>query len=267
MEFPRIDPVAIALGPLQIHWYGLMYLIGFVGGWWLLRWRAGRPGSGWTREQVGDLVFYVALGVILGGRVGYVLFYDFGKFLGDPLWLFAIWTGGMSFHGGALGVLLAFWLLARRFGKRYFTVADYAVPVVPIGLGAGRLGNFINGELWGHPTDVPWAMVFPADPMGVARHPSQLYEFFLEGVVLFAVLWLYSARPRPAGAVTGLFGVGYGLGRTFVEFFREPDAHLDYLAGGWLTMGMLLSIPMVIVGAAMMFWAYRHDDRPAPARK
>ncbi|MBL7250675.1 prolipoprotein diacylglyceryl transferase [Alloalcanivorax sp. C16-2] len=267
MEFPRIDPVALAIGPLQIHWYGLMYLVGFVGGWWLLRHRAGRPDSGWTREQVSDLVFYVALGVILGGRVGYVLFYNFGKFLDDPLWLFEIWTGGMSFHGGALGVLVAFWLLARKFGKRYFSVADYAVPVVPIGLGAGRLGNFINGELWGHPADVPWAMVFPADPMGVPRHPSQLYEFLLEGVVLFLVLWFYSARPRAAGAVTGLFGLGYGLARTFVEFFREPDAHIGYLAGGWLTMGMLLSIPMIILGAALMFWAYRHDDRAAPARK
>jgi len=266
MEFPRIDPVAIALGPLQVHWYGLMYLIGFVGGWFLLIWRAGRPDSGWTRDQVSDLVFYVALGVILGGRVGYVLFYNFGKFLDDPLWLFAIWTGGMSFHGGALGVLFAFWLLARKFGKRYFAVADFAVPVVPIGLGAGRFGNFINGELWGRPSDAPWAMVFPSDPMGVARHPSQLYEFFLEGIVLFLVLWLYSARPRPAGAVTGLFGVGYGLSRTFVEFFREPDAHIGYLAGDWLTMGMLLSLPMIVIGAAMIAWAYKHDDRPALKR-
>ena len=199
MEFPQIDPVAIALGPLQVHWYGLMYLIGFVGGWCLLIWRAGRPDSGWTRDQVSDLVFYVALGVNLGGRVGYVLFYNFGKFLDDPLWLFAIWTGGMSFHGGALGVLFAFWLLARKFGKRYFSVADFAVPVVPIGLGAGRFGNFINGELWGRPSDAPWAMVFPSDPMGVARHPSQLYEFFLEGIVLFLVLWLYSATPGRGG--------------------------------------------------------------------
>jgi len=262
MEFPQIDPVAIALGPLQIHWYGLMYLIGFVGGWFLLIWRAGRPNSGWTRDQVSDLVFYVALGVILGGRVGYVLFYNFGKFLDNPLWLLEIWTGGMSFHGGALGVLFAFWLLARKFGKRYFAVADFAVPVVPIGLGAGRFGNFINGELWGRPSDAPWAMIFPSDPMGVSRHPSQLYEFFLEGIVLFLVLWLYSARPRPAGAVTGLFGVGYGVSRTLVEFFREPDAHIGYLAGGWLTMGMLLSIPMIVIGTAMMVWAYRHDDRP-----
>jgi phosphatidylglycerol:prolipoprotein diacylglycerol transferase len=259
MTFPQIDPVALTIGPLQIHWYGLMYLVGFVAGWWLLMHRSRRPGSEWTREQVGDVVFYVALGVILGGRVGYVVFYNFGQFLDNPLWLFEVWTGGMSFHGGAIGVLITFALLARKFGKRYFTVADFVVPVVPIGLGAGRLGNFINGELWGRPSEMPWAMIFPADRMGVPRHPSQLYECLLEGVVLFAVLWLYSARPRPAGAVTGLFGVGYGLSRICVEFFREPDVQLGYLAGGWLTMGMLLSIPMVVIGFAMIAWAYRHD--------
>ncbi|MCU5784184.1 prolipoprotein diacylglyceryl transferase [Alcanivorax balearicus MACL04] len=263
MTFPQIDPVLVSLGPLQIHWYGVMYMIGFAGGWWLAKTRADRPGSGWTRQQVSDLLFYAALGVILGGRVGYVLFYGFDRFLDNPLWLFQIWTGGMSFHGGALGVLLAFWLFARRTGKRYFQVADFAVPVVPIGLGAGRFGNFINGELWGRASDMPWAMVFPTDPMGVPRHPSQLYEFFLEGVVLFLVLWIYSAKPRPAGSVTGLFGIGYGLSRILVEFFREPDAHIGYLAGGWLTMGMLLSLPMVLIGAAMVVWAYRHDQRRA----
>ncbi|AFT68752.1 Prolipoprotein diacylglyceryl transferase 2 [Alloalcanivorax dieselolei B5] len=263
MTFPQIDPVLVSLGPLQIHWYGLMYMIGFVGGWWLAKTRAQRPDSGWTREQVNDLLFYMALGVILGGRVGYVLFYGFDRFLDNPLWLFQIWTGGMSFHGGALGVLFAFWLFARRTGKRYFQVADFAVPMVPIGLGAGRFGNFINGELWGRASDMPWAMVFPTDPMGVSRHPSQLYEFFLEGVVLFLVLWIYSAKPRPAGSVTGLFGIGYGLSRILVEFFREPDAHIGYLAGGWLTMGMLLSLPMVLIGAAMVVWAYRHDQRRA----
>lgn len=261
LTYPQIDPVAVAIGPLQVHWYGLMYLVGFLGGWFLGVRRAARPDSVWTKDQVGDLIFYVALGVILGGRVGYVLFYNFDKFLHNPVWLFEVWTGGMSFHGGAIGVLLAFWLLARKFNKRYFQVADFAVPFVPIGLGAGRIGNFINGELWGRPSDVPWAMVFPHDPMQVSRHPSQLYEFALEGVVLFLVLWFYSAKPRPAGAITGLFGVGYGLARIFCEFFREPDAQIGYLYGGWFTEGMLLSIPMVIIGTGMIVWAYRHDDR------
>ncbi len=265
LTYPQIDPVAVAIGPLEIHWYGLMYLIGFAAGWLFGNYRASRPGSSWSKEQVSDLVFYVALGVILGGRIGYVLFYNFDKFLDNPLWLFEVWTGGMSFHGGAIGVLIAFGLLARKFHKRYFAIADFAVPFVPIGLGAGRIGNFINGELWGRPSDVPWAMIFPGDPLQVPRHPSQLYEFALEGVVLFLVLWFFSAKPRPVGAVTGLFGVGYGVARITCEFFRQPDAQIGYLYGGWFTEGMLLSIPMVIVGVCMMVWAYRHDDREARA--
>ncbi|MGB1465665.1 MAG: prolipoprotein diacylglyceryl transferase [Alcanivorax nanhaiticus] len=265
MEFPVIDPVAIAIGPLKIHWYGLMYMIGFAAAWWLGTVRAKKPNSGWTRDEVSDLVFYGAMGVILGGRLGYVFFYNFSKFLADPIWLFKVWDGGMSFHGGAIGVLVAFALFARSAGKRYFEVADFMVPMVPIGLATGRFGNFINAELWGRTSDVPWAMVFPTDPDRLPRHPSQLYECLLEGVVLFIVLWVYSAKPRPAAAVTGLFGVGYGAARTFVEFFREPDAHIGYLAGGWLTMGMLLSIPMIILGIAMMVWAYRNDTRQATA--
>ena len=261
MEFPQIDPVAFAIGPLKVHWYGLMYMFGFAAAWLLGMYRAKQPGSGWTRDQVGDLVFYGAMGVIVGGRLGYVFFYNFDKFLADPLWLFAVWTGGMSFHGGAIGVLVAFWLFARKTGKRYFQVADFMVPMVPIGLATGRFGNFMNAELWGRASDAPWAMVFPTDPLQIARHPSQLYEMLLEGVVLFLVLWIYSAKPRPAGAVTALFGIGYGAARTFVEFFREPDAHIGYLAGGWLTMGMLLSIPMIILGIAMLVWAYRNDER------
>lgn len=265
MEFPQIDPVAVAIGPLQIHWYGLMYLVGFAAAWLLGIYRAKQPGSGWNKDQVGDLIFYSAMGVILGGRLGYVLFYNFGQFLDNPLWLFEIWTGGMSFHGGALGVLLAFALFARKTGKSYFQVADFIVPMVPIGLGTGRLGNFMNAELWGRVSDAPWAMVFPTDPERLPRHPSQLYEFALEGVVLFLVLWFYSAKPRPAGAVTGLFGVGYGCARTFVEFFREPDDHIGYLAGDWLTMGMLLSVPMIVIGLAMVIWAYRHNGSGAEA--
>ena len=261
MEFPQIDPVAFALGPLKVHWYGLMYMFGFAAAWLLGMYRAKQPHSGWTKDQVGDLVFYGAMGVIVGGRLGYVFFYNINKFLADPLWLFAVWAGGMSFHGGAIGVLVAFWLFARKTGKRYFQVADFMVPMVPIGLATGRFGNFMNAELWGRASDAPWAMVFPTDPLQIARHPSQLYEMMLEGVVLFLVLWVYSAKPRPAGAVTALFGIGYGCARTFVEFFREPDAHIGYLAGGWLTMGMLLSIPMIILGIAMLVWAYRNDER------
>lgn len=265
MEFPEINPIAISLGPLKVHWYGLMYMIGFAACWLLGNYRAKRPGSGWTKDEVSDMVFYGAMGVILGGRLGYVFFYNFSKFVADPIWLFKVWDGGMSFHGGAIGVLVAFWLFARKTGKGYFQVADFFVPMVPIGLATGRFGNFINAELWGRTSDLPWAMIFPTDPLKLPRHPSQLYECLLEGVVLFMVLWLYSAKPRPAGAITGLFGVGYGCARTFVEFFREPDAHIGYLTGGWLTMGMLLSIPMILVGAAMMVWAYRHDERKATA--
>jgi phosphatidylglycerol:prolipoprotein diacylglycerol transferase len=259
MTYPQIDPVLISLGPLQVHWYGVMYLLGFLGAWLLGIHRAKQPGSDWNKDQVGDLIFYGAVGVILGGRFGYVIFYNFGDFIQDPLWLLRIWEGGMSFHGGMLGVLTAFWLFARKTGKTYFQVADFIVPMVPIGLGTGRLGNFINGELWGRASDVPWAMVFPADPSGLARHPSQLYEFLLEGVVLFLMLWFYSARRPPAGAVTGLFGIGYGAFRIIVEFFREPDAHLGYLAFDWLTMGQLLSLPMVVAGILIMVWAYRQQ--------
>lgn len=257
MTYPQIDPVIVSFGDIAIHWYGVMYLIGFAGAWALGVWRARSPDNDWNADQVGDLVFYGALGVILGGRFGYVIFYNFGQFLDDPLWLLRVWEGGMSFHGGAIGVLVAFWLFARKTGKRYFQVADFIVPMVPIGLGAGRLGNFINAELWGKPADLPWAMVFPTDPAQVARHPSQLYQFALEGVLLFLILWFFSSKPRPAGAVTGLFGVGYGVFRIIAEFFRQPDAHLGYLAFGWLTMGQLLSLPLVIAGIMIMVWAYR----------
>jgi phosphatidylglycerol:prolipoprotein diacylglycerol transferase len=257
MMAPQIDPIAIQLGPLAIRWYGLMYLIGFAAAWWLGRRRARRPGSGWRAEQVDDLVFYAALGVILGGRVGYVLFYGFEQLLADPLYLLRIWQGGMSFHGGLLGVLVAAWLFGRKHGFGFFGTTDFVAPLVPLGLGAGRIGNFVNGELWGRVSDLPWAMVFAhAGPL--PRHPSQLYEALLEGLVLFLLLWFYSARPRPRMAVSGLFLVGYGAARTAVEFAREPDAHLGFLAGGWLTMGMLLSVPMVVAGAVLMGLAYRH---------
>ncbi len=252
---PQIDPIAIQLGPLAIRWYGLMYLIAFLAFWWLGRRRARQTGL-LQAQQVDDLLFYGALGVILGGRLGYVFFYGFEQLLADPLYLVRIWQGGMSFHGGLLGVLVAAWLFGRKHGLGFFGVTDFIAPLVPLGLGAGRVGNFINGELWGRVSDAPWAMVFAhAGPL--PRHPSQLYEAFLEGLVLFLLLWFYSAKPRPRMAVSGLFLVGYGAARTAVEFAREPDAHLGYLAGGWLTMGMLLSVPMVLVGAVLMGLAYR----------
>lgn len=251
LQAPLIDPVALALGPLKIHWYGLMYLFGFAGAWWLMKRRASRPQSPLTVEQVGDLLFYAALGVVLGGRLGYVLFYNLPQYLSDPLSLLKVWQGGMSFHGGLLGVLLAMWLYARRLDLRFFQVTDFIAPVVPVGLFFGRIGNFINGELYGRVTDLPWAMVFPAaGPL--PRHPSQLYEAVLEGLLLFAILWWYSSRPRPLMAVSGLFLIGYGLFRFLVEFVRLPDAHIGYLAWGWLTMGQLLTLPMIALGLFLM---------------
>ena len=257
LKHPQIDPVAISLGPLKIHWYGLTYLVGCAAGWWQGKVRARKSWTPVNEEQVGDLLFYIALGVILGGRFGYVVIYNFDQFLADPLWLLRVWEGGMAFHGGLLGVMLAMWWYGRKIGSGFFRIADFVAPLVPLGLGAGRIGNFINGELWGKPTDVSWGMVFPQAPDALARHPSQLYQFALEGVVLFVALWIYSSRPRPTMAVSGLFLILYGLFRIINEFFRQPDAHLGYLAFEWLTMGQLLSLPMVIAGVALMVFAYR----------
>jgi phosphatidylglycerol:prolipoprotein diacylglycerol transferase len=256
MLAPDIDPVAISLGPLKIHWYGIMYLVGFIGAWWLGVTRARRPQSGWKPDEVGDLIFYGALGVVLGGRLGYVLFYNFGHYLKHPLEIFFIWSGGMSFHGGLIGVMVAMWLYGRRTQRTFFAVADFVAPLVPVGLGAGRIGNFINQELWGRVTDVPWGMVFKTGGP-LPRHPSQLYEFALEGVALFAILWWYSRKPRPTASVSALFLIFYGLFRFLVELVREPDAHLGYLALGWVTMGQILSVPMILFGAALLWWASR----------
>ena len=255
LTFPSIDPVAVDLGFLQIRWYGLSYIVGILGAWVLLHIRA-KPGrTGWTVEQVADLMFYGILGVIIGGRLGSVLFYNLPYYLGNPQDIIKVWQGGMSFHGGLMGVIVACWLYGRRTGKTFFEVTDFLAPVVPVGLFTGRIGNFINAELWGKPTDVPWGMVFP-DAGALPRHPSQLYEAFLEGLCLFVILWWFSARPRPLMAVSALFLLFYGLFRFAVEFVREPDAHLGYLGFGWLTVGQVLSFPMILVGILLCAYAF-----------
>jgi phosphatidylglycerol---prolipoprotein diacylglyceryl transferase len=259
IPYPNIDPVAIQLGPVAIRWYGLMYIIGFAIAWFLARHRAKQPGSGWTTQQIDDLIFYGAIGVIVGARIGSILFYNFDSWLRDPVMLLRVWEGGMSFHGGMLGVALAMWLYGRKLGKGFFEMTDFVAPLAPLGLAFGRLGNFINGELWGKPTDVPWAFVVN----GVARHASQLYQAALEGVALFLILWFFSARQPPRMAVSGLFLLGYGVFRFVVEFVRLPDAHIGYLAWGWVTMGQVLTLPMIAIGAALLWLAYRPSARAA----
>ncbi|TCT24810.1 prolipoprotein diacylglyceryl transferase [Thermomonas haemolytica] len=281
----QIDPIALSLGPLKVHWYGLMYLLGFAVAWWLgrRRVRAGRlPGV--DDNGFSDLMFYAMLGVVVGGRVGYMLFYDFGPFIHDPLLLFRVWEGGMSFHGGLLGVLAAIAWWSRRHRLHFFDTVDFIAPLVPAGLGFGRIGNFIGGELWGKPTHgtvferlgviFPRALPEPFASMDAAtlraqyeaglldtfaRHPSQLYQATLEGLVMFCVLVWYSRRPRPRYAVSGLFALLYGCFRFLVEFVREPDAQLGYLAFGWLTMGQLLSLPLVLLG---LFWLWKSRTSP-----
>ncbi len=269
LQYPNIDPVAISLGPFSIHWYGITYLIGFAAAWFLAGVHTKRLNLPFDKEDLADLVFFCALGVILGGRLGSVLFYNFSAFLQDPLMILRIWQGGMSFHGGFIGVIVAMFVFARLRGREFFQVADMVAPVTAIGLGAGRIGNFINGELWGRVTEVPWGMVFPFERAGnLPRHPSQLYQFLLEGVLLFLVIWIYSRKPRPTMAVSGMFLLCYGLFRFFVEFFREPDSHLGYVAFNWMTRGQQLCIPMVLLGAFLIWLAYRRAaSNPATAQK
>jgi len=266
LTYPEIDPILFQLGPLKIHWYGVMYLIGFVFAWWLGNRRARQPGAIVTPAQISDLVFYSALGVVLGGRLGYVLFYDLSTYIATPSAIFKVWQGGMSFHGGFIGVLVAMWLSARNINRRFFEVTDFIAPFVPLGLCVGRIGNFINGELWGRPTDLPWGMIFPHVD-NIPRHPSQLYQAALEGLALFIILWLFSKRPRPMMAVSGLFLIGYGAFRFLAEFFREPDNHLGFIAFDWLTMGQLLTVPMIIVGIIFMGWAYWRPVKPATKKQ
>lgn len=259
LNFPDIDPVAIDLGVLQIRWYGISYISGILLAWWFLRYRAlNTPESGWTAVQVSDLIYYGTLGVVIGGRLGSVIFYNLPYYVANPLDVLKIWQGGMSFHGGLLGVMTALWFYSRKIQLNFFDTTDFLIPVVPIGLFFGRIANFINAELWGAPTNLPWGVVFP-NAGGVARHPSQLYEALLEGLVLFSIMWFYSSRQRPRMAVSGLFLLGYGVFRSSIEFVREPDRDIGYIAGDWLTMGQVLSFPMIVVGVVMLFLGYRKN--------
>jgi len=258
IPYPNINPVLLKIGPLKIHWYGITYLVGFLCAWLLAKHR-NKTTTKWSDKALSDLIFYGFLGAVLGGRVGYMLFYKSADLISEPWSLFKVWDGGMSFHGGLLGGMLAVWLYRKKLGVSFFTITDFVVPLAPLGLAAGRIGNFINNELWGRTTDVPWGMVFPgAGPL--PRHPSQLYECLLEGVLLFIILWVYSAKPRPTMAVSGLFLLGYGAARCFVEFFRQPDEHLDFIAFDWVTMGHILSLPMIIIGLFLMIVAYRSNN-------
>lgn len=258
--FPQFDPVIFSLGPLSLRWYGLMYLIGFLFARWLAVRRANRPNSGWSVEQVDNLLFNGFLGVFLGGRIGYVMFYQFDYFLQDPSYLFRVWEGGMSFHGGLIGVILAMWITAKLQHRGFWATADFVAPLIPFGLGMGRIGNFINDELWGRITDVPWAVLFPSGGY-LPRHPSQLYEAVLEGVVLFIILNLFIKKPRPTGSVAGLFLLCYGIFRFIVEYFREPDAQLGLFFSQHISMGQILSLPMILLGAIIMLIAYKSAVR------
>ena len=270
LTYPNIDPVAFTVfesleifgrsfGPLQVHWYGLMYLLGFGACWALAIYRSKQRHYVPYRAQIDDLLFYVAMGVVVGGRVGYVLFYQFPEFLANPAMIIRLQDGGMSFHGGLLGVILATLLYCRKVNQNFFDVIDFFAPFVPIALGLGRLGNFIGGELYGRVTDVPWAMVFPSDPEQLARHPSQLYQMFLEGLVLFTILFVFSRKHRPRASVCALFVLCYGVMRFLVEFVREPDSHIQFDLFGWMTRGQLLSLPMILIGASVFIWAMKRQ--------
>jgi phosphatidylglycerol:prolipoprotein diacylglycerol transferase len=251
MQFPQIDPVFLSIGPLQFRWYGLMYVLSFIATYFIIRSEVARKKLFLTSDDIADLVFYGAMGVVLGGRIGYILFYNLGFYLANPLKLFAVWEGGMSFHGGFLGVALAFWLYSSRKKIQYLALFDMAALCAPVGLGLGRIGNFINGELYGRATDAPWGIIFPGSD-GVPRHPSQLYEAFLEGLVLFFIVRTMSRRSPATGIACWTFVAGYGLFRFIVEFFRQPDAQLGTFFG-LFSMGQLLSLPMFLLGSLLVY--------------
>lgn len=263
LTFPEFSPVLVSIGPFAVRWYGFMYLLGFLSAWILGRMRAGRQGV-FTKAQFDEVLTWGLFGVLIGARLGYVLFYKPLYYFEHPLEIFMVWQGGMSFHGGFLGVLIAQGVAGRRYGKSLFQTMDFMAPLVPPGLFFGRLGNFINGELWGRVTDSPMGMIFPgAGPL--PRHPSQLYEAALEGLALFVIVWFFSSKPRPTMAVSGVFALGYGVFRSIAECFRQPDAHLGYLAFGFVTMGMLLCVPLILTGLILLFLAYRRH--PAAEKK
>ncbi len=264
LEFPHIDPIAFSFGFINVHWYGLMYVFAFLAGWFLARLRASKTGSGWEGEEVNDLVTWIMLGAIAGGRLGYIVFYDLAYYIQHPLEMLFVWHGGMSFHGGLLGVLavILFWAKIQKRG--FLETLDFITPAVAPGLLFGRIGNFINAELWGKVSDVPWAMVFPNAGL-LPRHPAQLYEAGLEGLLLFLIIWIYSAKDRPEGAVSGIFAILYGIFRIISEFFREPDVHIGYLYNDWLTMGMVLSTPLILCGVILL--AYSVSQKKSPRRE
>ncbi len=264
LTHPDINPVAIAIGPLKVHWYGITYLLGFLAAWFVATRRVKQAHSPINKSQIEDLIVYCALGVVIGGRLGYVFFYDFQQFLNSPVWLFKIWDGGMAFHGGLIGVIVAVWLYAKKVGTTFSKMMDFTAPMVPIGLGLGRMGNFIGQELYGRVTDVPWGMVFPKAIDQLPRHPSQLYQAFLEGLVLFVIIYWYSAKRRPPLATSALFVVCYGFFRFLVEYVRQPDRHLEpqFWLGIELTRGQQLCIPMILVGMLVFVWAYYRDTSP-----
>ncbi|WP_419785308.1 prolipoprotein diacylglyceryl transferase [Pseudodesulfovibrio sp.] len=256
--YPRFDPIMFSIGPLHFRWYGMMYVFGVVSGWLLGRSRARKSWSVVTPGQFDDYITWAVIGVVLGGRIGYVLFYNLSYYIANPLDVFAVWQGGMSFHGGLIGVILMSWFFARRQGLSLMQITDFVAPLVPPGLFFGRIGNFINSELWGRRTHVDWAMVFPGSD-GLPRHPSQLYEAGLEGVALFLILWFYSRKQRPTGSVSGLFLIAYGIFRFLIEFTREPDAQLGFVALHWMSMGQVLCIPMLALGIYLMLRGKRQS--------
>ena len=264
---PNFSPVALDLGVIQIHWYGLMYLCAFAFSYWIFKKFSvlGKPPL--PANQVDDAVFYGAMGVIIGGRFGYVFFYGFDHFLEEPLWLFKVWEGGMSFHGGFIGVVIAAIIFAKRHQVRLGELCDRVALAAPMGLGFGRLGNFIGQELWGRPTDVPWGMMFPNDPSGLARHPSQLYQMAMEGVLLFLIIYWFTRKERPEWSAGAMFVMCYGIFRFVAEFFRQPDAHIGFDLFGWLSRGQVLSLPMIALGVAALSWAYWREAKQLKSKK